>query len=206
MIEQTSSYLSGTHHIFPRSHASQEAVDKFCSGKTLSAKQKKMVGLTNVHARTKQAPRALVLVLFSLEFAHLPCSYCHCQCYYIEPVKKSVSQPFSLGIPKLKVCQRLKKDNPEICEVGRVFVLPAIISPWCRHLCEMFLFSRFPCLLLFKVKNTAKVQKEATAADVTKLRVKQLKAILGDRGVACDGCLEKEDYVKRVLETAHMDL
>mmetsp|Transcript_61036 Transcript_61036/g.119699 ORF Transcript_61036/g.119699 Transcript_61036/m.119699 type:complete len:172 (+) Transcript_61036:45-560(+) len=92
-------------------------------------------------------------------------------CYYIEPIKKSVSQPFSLKLPKKKVCQRLKKDNPEICDI----------------------------------KNSVKVQKEASAQDVTKLRVKQLKAILAARGVECEGCLEKNDFVARVLETAHME-
>jgi hypothetical protein len=54
----------------------------------------------------------------------------------MEPIKKSVSQPFSLKLPKKKVCQRLKKSNPEICEV----------------------------------KNSVKVEKEASAQDVTKLR------------------------------------
>ncbi len=42
--------------------------------------------------------------------------------------------------------------------------------------------------------------------DYSKLRVKQLKAILADRGVACKGCLEKRDYIKRVKETDHMEL
>jgi mesencephalic astrocyte-derived neurotrophic factor len=117
----------------------------------------------------------------------------------MEPIKKSVSQPFSLKLPKKKVCQRLKKSNPEICEV----------------------------------KNSVKVEKEASAQDVTKLRwrtnslnttvnvmcpigaietifpvlvhrVKQLKAILAERGVECEGCIEKDDFVKRVLATAHM--
>mmetsp|Transcript_5176 Transcript_5176/g.6739 ORF Transcript_5176/g.6739 Transcript_5176/m.6739 type:complete len:91 (+) Transcript_5176:367-639(+) len=90
----------------------------------------------------------------------------------MEPIKKSVSQPFTLRLPKLKVCQRLKKSNPEICDV----------------------------------KNAVKVAPAASEADVKKLRVKQLKSILNDRGVTCDGCLEKEDFVKRVLATAHMDL
>lgn len=90
----------------------------------------------------------------------------------MDPIKKSVSQPFSLKLPKLKVCQRLKKTNPEICDV----------------------------------KNAVKVEQAASSEDIKKLRVKQLKRILNDRGVECEGCLEKEDYVKRVLETAHMDL
>jgi hypothetical protein len=38
-------------------------------------------------------------------------------CYIFEPIKKSISQPFSTGMPKKKVCKRLMKDNPEICEV-----------------------------------------------------------------------------------------
>jgi hypothetical protein len=38
-------------------------------------------------------------------------------CYIFEPIKKSVSNPYSMGMPKMKVCQRLKKENPEICEI-----------------------------------------------------------------------------------------
>ena len=38
-------------------------------------------------------------------------------CYIFEPIKKSISQPFSTGMPKEKVCKRLMKDNPEVCEV-----------------------------------------------------------------------------------------
>lgn len=38
-------------------------------------------------------------------------------CYIFEPIKKSVSTPFAMGMPKKKVCERLKKENPEICEV-----------------------------------------------------------------------------------------
>lgn len=38
-------------------------------------------------------------------------------CYIFEPIKKSLSQPFSLGMSKLKVCKRLTKENPDICDV-----------------------------------------------------------------------------------------
>lgn len=38
-------------------------------------------------------------------------------CYIFEPIKKSVSTPFAMGMPKKKVCQKLKKENPEICEI-----------------------------------------------------------------------------------------
>merc|ERR1719437_327082 len=90
-------------------------------------------------------------------------------CYYIDPIKRDVAQPFSLGMPSLKVCKRITKSNPEICTV------------------------KFPV-------KTEKMEKK----DLSKLRVKQLKSILLDRGVECKGCVEKSDYVKRVQETEHL--
>jgi hypothetical protein len=72
-------------------------------------------------------------------------------------------------MPAEKVCKRIGKANPTICEVK------------------------------FAVK-TATMSEDA----VKKLRVKQLKTVLSDRGVECIGCTEKTDYVQRVIETAHM--
>lgn len=90
-------------------------------------------------------------------------------CYYIDPIKRDVAQPFSLGMSSLKLCQRINKSNPEICTVK----LPV---------------------------KAEKMEK----ADITKLRVKQLKQILAERGVECKGCVEKDEFVKRVQETAHL--
>ena len=90
-------------------------------------------------------------------------------CYYVDPIKRDVAQPFSLGLPVDKLCQRINKQNAEICGV------------------------KFPV-------KTEKLEKK----DLSKLRVKQLKSILLDRGVECKGCVEKSDYVKRVLETEHL--
>lgn len=90
-------------------------------------------------------------------------------CYYIDPIKRDVAQPFSLGMTALKTCQRINQSNPEICTV------------------------KFP----------VKTEKMETK-DISKLRVKQLKQILADRGVECKGCVEKEEFVKRVQETEHM--
>jgi mesencephalic astrocyte-derived neurotrophic factor len=90
-------------------------------------------------------------------------------CYYIDPIKRDVAQPFSLGMTSLKICERITKSNPEICTV------------------------RLPV-------KTESLEKK----DITKLRVKQLKQILADRGVDCKGCVEKEEFVKRVHETEHL--
>jgi hypothetical protein len=36
--------------------------------------------------------------------------------------------------------------------------------------------------------------------------VKQLKKILGERGVECVGCVEKDDFIKKIKDTQHMEL
>ena len=38
-------------------------------------------------------------------------------CYFLKPIKRDVSQPFSTGMPKAKVCERLKKKSAEICTI-----------------------------------------------------------------------------------------
>jgi len=95
-------------------------------------------------------------------------------CYYFNPIKKSISQPFSTGMPKLKVCQRLKKDNPEICEV------------------------KYPLVV--------EKQEGEESVDYSKLKVKQLKTLLDQRGIKCSGCTEKADFVKRCVETEHLEM
>lgn len=94
-------------------------------------------------------------------------------CYIFEPIKKSVSTPMATGMPKKKVCQRLKKENPEICEI----------------------------------KYPIKVEKKAgEEIDYNKMKVKELKTLLDQRGVKCSGCTEKADFVKKCKETENLDL
>jgi hypothetical protein len=98
-------------------------------------------------------------------------------CYFFEPIKMAIAQPFSTRMPKDRVCKRLMKANPEICEIKYAVKVPAAESG---------------------------ETKEETAAKIKKMRVKELKGILADRGVDCVGCMEKEDYVKRVMDTNDM--
>ena len=90
-------------------------------------------------------------------------------CYYIDPIKRDIAQPFSTGMPADRVCKRINKTNSEICGV------------------------KFPL-------KTEKLEPK----DLSKLRVKQLKGILADRGVECKGCLEKDEFIKKVQETEHL--
>jgi len=95
-------------------------------------------------------------------------------CYIFDPIKKAISQPFATGMPKKKVCKRLTKENPDICDV----------------------------------KYPIKVEKKEgeTKVDYNKMKVKELKTILNERGVKCSGCSEKSEFVKKCEETEGQEL
>lgn len=41
--------------------------------------------------------------------------------------------------------------------------------------------------------------------DLTKLRVRQLRKILSEQGIACNGCIEKADYIREVKKALGKD-
>ena len=51
-----------------------------------------------------------------------------------------------------------------------------------------------------------RLTRTSTPQDYKKMRVKQLRAILAERGAVCVGCYEKSDYVRRCKETEHLEL
>ncbi|EQC38691.1 hypothetical protein SDRG_04386 [Saprolegnia diclina VS20] len=48
--------------------------------------------------------------------------------------------------------------------------------------------------------------KAAKGTDYSKMRVKELKKILQERGENCNGCVEKSDFIKRLQETERDEL
>ena len=92
-------------------------------------------------------------------------------CYYFEPIRAAIAQPFSTRMPKDRVCKRLKQSNGEICNVK------------------------------YQVQVDNNLSDEEMLAQLKKKRVKELKGILNDRGVKCEGCLEKDDFIKKIMAT-----
>jgi len=45
---------------------------------------------------------------------------------------------------------------------------------------------------------------EISEADVRALKSSQLKAFIEDRGLTCDGCIEKSHFVQKALESRHL--
>lgn len=89
-------------------------------------------------------------------------------CYYVTPIKRDVSQPFKNGVPVDTICQRLRKKSAEICS------LRWNSSPGSA--------------------NTAALDVES----LKKMRIGQLKTLIAERGLKCDGCLEKGDFIKAI--------
>eukprot|EP00270_Netrium_digitus_P006793 TRINITY_DN1956_c0_g2_i2.p1 TRINITY_DN1956_c0_g2~~TRINITY_DN1956_c0_g2_i2.p1 ORF type:complete len:169 (+),score=67.68 TRINITY_DN1956_c0_g2_i2:320-826(+) len=56
----------------------------------------------------------------------------------------------------------------------------------------------------FVAGNDDAAANEVEVKDYSKLRIKELKNMLEERGVECVGCVEKEHLVAKVKETAHL--
>ena len=41
---------------------------------------------------------------------------------------------------------------------------------------------------------------DLNTVDLSKLRVKELRKILGDMGGSCNGCLEKDEFIRRIKD------
>ena len=90
-------------------------------------------------------------------------------CYYILPIKRTISTPMSFGAKAPDICKKLDRTSAEICAV----------------------------------KYPIKIEANGTT-NYKKMRIKQLKQILRERGVSCRGCVDKGQFVKRCKDTEHL--
>lgn len=90
-------------------------------------------------------------------------------CYYILPIKRTVSTPFSFGVDAAGVCKKLDRSSAEICAVK----YPIVTQPGGK-------------------------------TDYKRMRVRELRQILRERGVSCRGCVEKAEFVKKCENTEHL--
>ena len=61
--------------------------------------------------------------------------------------------------------------------------------------------------MCYRDDDNAAVKTDANT-DYSKMRVKQLRKILGERGVECIGCVEKADFIAKIkaTESTHAEL
>ncbi|XP_067861142.1 cerebral dopamine neurotrophic factor [Heptranchias perlo] len=104
-------------------------------------------------------------------------------CYYIgatndaaTKIVNEIARPMSAHVPVLKICEKLKRKDTQICEL----------------------------------KYDKKL--DLNKAELSKLRVAELKRILDDWGEKCRACAEKIEFINLILELAqkytsdHLDL
>jgi hypothetical protein len=100
-------------------------------------------------------------------------------------ILREISRPMSVGVPAQSICKRLKSKDAAICGL--------------RYEGSSVIEEQAP-------KQKKKARKPSINWDKIKtLRVKQLKKHLADFGVTCTDCLEKNDYIKRLLELKNRD-
>ena len=60
--------------------------------------------------------------------------------------------------------------------------------------------------IMFSLHLLLPALKTDSTTDYSKMRVKQLKQILAERGVECVGCVEKSEFITKLQDTHHMEL
>lgn len=127
--------------------------------------------LTDIHGQIKQLSSAKDLT----KIEEIIVKFCSLNkkksaerklCYYILPIKRTISKPLSYGMDAVGVCKKLDRASAEICTV------------------------KYPI-------------KTGPGTNYKKMRVKQLKKILSERGVTCRGCIEKRDFIKKCKKTEY---
>ncbi|RHY21939.1 hypothetical protein DYB25_008148 [Aphanomyces astaci] len=127
---------------------------------------------------------------------------------YTDLLKESKGKP-KLDVAEValeKMCTKFKSSPKEKKLVRPTRMVLSLrvrsIDVWCDTLkiCQS-LTKKNPefCSIRFPIKTEA-------GADYSKLRVKELKKILSERGVSCNGCVEKSDFVKKLQVTEHIEL
>lgn len=113
-------------------------------------------------------------------------------CWYIGAAKDSatnilreVSKPLSMGMPGDAICQRrLKKKDGAICGL--------------RYEGSNVVDDAPPSSSKPKPKPKPKAAPKIDFNGLNKLKIKDLKEILSQNGLDCDGCTEKGDYVRKI--------
>lgn len=115
-------------------------------------------------------------------------------------ILSEVSKPLSWSMPALKICERLKKMDAQVCDIkfGKLENFYFYIYKWKKAI-KLHINIQLIC---FKYKLYFILDKEIDwkTVNLKKMKVKDLKKILDNWGEICDGCLEKTDYIKRVEE------
>ena len=89
-------------------------------------------------------------------------------CYYVTTIKREFSKPVSMGAPVDRVCKKLEKKDASVCE------------------------------LRYNAKSMKSFIKDMAEEKLKKMRVKEIRALLGRFERECKGCADKEDFLDEI--------
>ena len=116
-------------------------------------------------------------------------------------IEKIIDDHCESKASKRKLSRQEKKLCYFILPIKRLVSKPISFGMYPDEVCKRKLKKKTSdiCSVKFPIKTNKNT-------NYKKMRVRHLKQILADRGVACTGCLEKRDYIKKVKETEHLAL
>ena len=89
-------------------------------------------------------------------------------CYYVTTIKREFSKPAAMGAPVDRICKKLSMKDASVCE------------------------------LKYKAKSTKSFIKDMAEEKLSKMRVKEIRALLGRFDRECKGCADKEDFLNEI--------
>lgn len=98
-----------------------------------------------------------------------------------------------------KYCKKTKKDSKEkkLCyfiePIKREISVPTSNGVPADRICRRL---KKKTAEICSIRYAEKI--DLASVDLSKLRVRQLRKILSDHGVACNNCIEKADYIREV--------
>lgn len=105
-----------------------------------------------------------------------------------------------------KYCKSTKKDSKEkkLCyfiePIKREISVPTSNGVPADRICRRL---KKKTAEICSIRYAEKI--DLSSVDLSKLRVRQLRKILSDHGVACNNCLEKADYIREVRKALGKD-
>ncbi len=97
----------------------ETALGKECVKKDLQAKDKKLVCVLCARPRVSRRLCACAL-LWPWSAGSSGRNYSRLQCYFVDgaaSMKRDLSKPLANGVPHEKICQRVSKSTPEMCQL-----------------------------------------------------------------------------------------
>ena len=130
-------------------------------------------------------------------------------CYYVTTIKREFSKPVTMGAPVDRICKASNICSNHCTVVFKSIgnklklILPDGNAP-CTNDCHLYYVQKLEkkdasiCELRYKAKSMKSFLKEMEEDNLKKMRVKDIRSLLGRFDRECKGCAEKDDFLNEI--------